>query len=277
MDFHRWSLIIWLFHEGRNHRYQNPTILGGLRITSLPIQTPRKALLEQILQGISRTYLDTCNFKANPASFHTSLLLVDWCFSFCDGFDLLVGGHLTPVADVFQFVSAAKQLWYLQILQLLWKKPAVCATPVPMGVVGPTTVKWKVVRSQKKVAPDLSITGSLSRKQVTEMRRKTVTRLGANLFKWQVMANMLLEEKSPRLQAYQYAVCFIWKYIAIGCYTLPVTNITPENRVSQNETSNHPFSGAMLVLGRVVRIQQDKECLFTRNRLEVDSPNMARK
>ena len=36
--------------------------------------------------------------------------------------------------------------------------------------------------------------------------------------------------------------------------TLPKTDITPENRPSQNEisSSNHPFSGAMLVSGRVV-------------------------
>ena len=37
--------------------------------------------------------------------------------------------------------------------------------------------------------------------------------------------------------------------------TLPKTNIAPENRLSQKESSipysNHPFSGAMLVSGRV--------------------------
>ncbi len=37
-------------------------------------------------------------------------------------------------------------------------------------------------------------------------------------------------------------------------YTLPKTNIAPENRPSQKETGtpNHPFSGAMFVSGRVV-------------------------
>ena len=37
--------------------------------------------------------------------------------------------------------------------------------------------------------------------------------------------------------------------------TLPETNIAPENRASQKETStysNHPFLGAMLVSGRVM-------------------------
>ena len=36
-------------------------------------------------------------------------------------------------------------------------------------------------------------------------------------------------------------------------YTLPETAIAPENRLSQKEisSSNHPFSGAMLVSGRV--------------------------
>lgn len=108
----------------------------GLRIASLPKKRPERHLWNKS----SKEFLGhTCipgYFKANPTSFHTSLLLVDGFFSFCDRFDLLVGGHLTPSGrclPICPCISPAKQLWYLQILQLLWKKPAVCATPVPMG------------------------------------------------------------------------------------------------------------------------------------------------
>ena len=50
--------------------------------------------------------------------------------------------------------------------------------------------------------------------------------------------------------------------------TLPEINIAPENRPSQKEsslpTSNHPFSGAMLVAGRVPSLKLTKNILKKR-------------
>lgn len=119
-----------------------------------PSQRPQTALIEQILQEFLG-HTDV-TLKANPTSFHTGLLLVGLMIFFGDRFDLLVGGHLTPVADVFQFVHSFLRPSNFGICRFSSyfgkNRLCVCATPVPMGVVGPTTVKWKVVRSQKKVA-----------------------------------------------------------------------------------------------------------------------------
>lgn len=77
----------------------------------------------------------------------------------------------------------------------LEKTGCVCHTG-SNGCCGTHNSEMKGGSVTKKGGPDLSITGSLSRKQVTEMRRKTVTRLGTHLFKWQVMEGVKYHQQT---------------------------------------------------------------------------------